>query len=390
MEQQLEASLRVARSVLETDVWGVAASVARAAVELVAAQQGSVGLVDCESGDIFTAASLELPRPPRPARFAKGEGVAGWVAATGRAALIHDVRKDPRYLRLRYPAVRSFLAVPMQTNGELVGVLCCGAWETHAFGEAEVKAISVLGEHAAVSLKTALELQALRQQTSTAKDLLLDAVHELKAPLHSISGMLDLVLRAEMGPLGDGQRDFLLTARQECVRLNDGIAALLEMSAAQRRGRIATQMVPFGECLAPVLERLQPVAQLRQVTLHSHLPECLPTLEVDRAAIQQVLTNLVGNAIRVSPAHSAVVLRVEPLGEEIAVSVSDGGPGVPLDQQERIFERFSQAEPATRAPGEVGLGLALCRDIVERHGGRIWVESANGGGACLRFTLPTR
>src|SRR5690606_17627018 len=150
----------------------------------------------------------------------------GWVAATGRPALIQDVRKDPRYLRLRYPAVRSFLSVPMQADGQLVGVLSCGAWEPFAFGEPEMKTLLHFAEHAAVALKIAQELHLHRESAERAKDFLLDAAHELKAPLHSISGMLDLVLRDRPGRLDAEQRDLLATARQECARLGDSIAAL--------------------------------------------------------------------------------------------------------------------------------------------------------------------
>jgi signal transduction histidine kinase len=111
--------------------------------------------------------------------------------------------------------------------------------------------------------------------------------------------------------------------------------------------------------------------------------------EVDGPKINRVLANLVGNAIRYTPAGGKVIVEVTPGATELAVAVCDTGPGIAPADLERVFERFYRGERSrSRATGGAGLGLAIARGLVEAHGGRIWAESAPGQGACFRFTLP--
>jgi signal transduction histidine kinase len=276
----------------------------------------------------------------------------------------------------------------MQVSGELVGVLSCGAWEPNAFGEVELAMLSTLADHAAVTLKVAQQLHVHREQAQREASFFMDAVHELKGPVHSIRGPLDILLQDQLGPITQLQREFLDIAREASQRLGDAISGLLEMGAAGRRPQLGLQTVQVEELTSEVVRRLRATIELHRVQVRIECEHGAPPVQIDPAAIQQVLVNLLANALKVSPAHSSVLLKVDQRADEVVFSVTDAGPGLPPEERTHVFSRYYQADPATRAPGEVGLGLALCRDIIEHHGGRIWAEDAEAGGARLSFALP--
>ena len=134
------------------------------------------------------------------------------------------------------------------------------------------------------------------------------------------------------------------------------------------------------------MERLQPLLHGREI--RTSLPPDLPPVQVDYLYIDQVLTNLLENAVRYTPPGSPIDICAEVKDGQVLVSVADRGPGIPPEQRERIFDKFYRVLTHQRDTRGSGLGLAVCRGLVEAHGGRIWVESRMGGGALFRFTLP--
>jgi two-component system sensor histidine kinase KdpD len=121
--------------------------------------------------------------------------------------------------------------------------------------------------------------------------------------------------------------------------------------------------------------------------VETKLPEDLPPVELDYLQMDQVLTNLLENAIRYTPPESPIEVSAQVEGEDMMISVADRGPGVPVIDLERIFDKFYRVLGTQRTTGS-GLGLAVCKGLVEAHGGRIWAENREGGGAVFLFTLP--
>ncbi|RMF77835.1 MAG: HDOD domain-containing protein [Nitrospirae bacterium] len=212
--------------------------------------------------------------------------------------------------------------------------------------------------------------------------------HELRTPLVSINGFASTILRdPEMDE--ETRNEFLQIIVSEGTRLTRLIDNLLELSRAEQ-GALALERVPVAlDRLVPTAaEGLLKVAEERQVTIESAVAEGLPEVSLDEDRIRQVLVNLLSNAIKFSPPGGRVRVAAELAGSEVRVSVSDQGPGIPEHLRERVFDRFFQVRTADRATQGTGLGLAIVREIVEAHGGRVWVEEADGGGARLCFTLP--
>jgi len=216
--------------------------------------------------------------------------------------------------------------------------------------------------------------------------------HELKTPLHSIKGFVDIILMGKTGEISETQRDFLNTVRTQTGHLQNLIQDLLEFSRLESgQVKLRLEAVSIAEVAGRVLDNLTPLADEKGVRLMTEVPSDFSLIEADRMRITQVITNLAHNAIKFTPKGGSVTVGAVDLGEQIRVSVSDTGIGIPIDEQEKIFDRFYQVDSTTTRPYRgTGLGLTICKHIVEYHQGRIWAEGEEGKGSTFFFILPKK
>lgn len=213
--------------------------------------------------------------------------------------------------------------------------------------------------------------------------------HELRNPLHTLNGFVKLVLQGRAGPLTPVQQDFLSMADEQIEQLSRRVSELLEYNRF-KAGRLALQpdVGDLSLLIAGTVNRLKLQAEQQQISLINETPQ-LPLCQFDNQRIGQVLTNLIENAIKATPAGGTISVSAEVHDQEVRVRVSDTGVGIPASELSKIFQRFYQVAKHRRAHGtNMGLGLAICQQIVEGHGGRIWVESEEGVGTTFTFTLP--
>jgi PAS domain S-box-containing protein len=218
--------------------------------------------------------------------------------------------------------------------------------------------------------------------------------HELKTPLHSIKGFVEIILMGKTGPVNDLQRDFLGTVKEQTNQLQRLISDLLEFSRMEA-GQIKLRMeqVDLGDLVADVATKLGPQAANGGVNIINQVAPSFATIEADPMRVEQVVTNLVDNAIKFTPPGGAIRVHGDEEADAIVLRISDSGIGIPPEEQQRIFDRFYQVDGGSnRLYKGTGLGLSICKHIVEHHGGRIWVESpgVNGQGATFCFRLPRR
>lgn len=241
-----------------------------------------------------------------------------------------------------------------------------------------------------------LELADLRdrvaRETAEHEELLTVVSHELRTPITVISGYNRLLLSEDVGPLVAEQRRFLRESAKSCKRLDTFIANLLE---ASRDARGAATLDLRVRSLEPVVLGvtgfLRPLLDERGLRLELDLDPTALKARFDTMGVEQVLTNLIGNAIRYAKLDGTVSVSTR-LGKRdaedwIFVGVCDDGPGVAHGDQQRIFEPYVRAGEDRHA-GALGLGLAICKRIVEAHGGEIKVTDRSGGGSCFEFSLP--
>ena len=214
--------------------------------------------------------------------------------------------------------------------------------------------------------------------------------HELKTPLHSIKGFVDIILMGRTGDISETQRDFLNTVRSQTDHLQTLIQDLLEFSRLESgQVKLRLEQVSVAKVAGEVVDNLTPMADEKGVMLQSKVPVDLSSIEADRMRITQVLTNLAHNAIKFTPEGGSVTVGAADLRDQVMIFVSDTGIGIPAYEREKIFDRFYQVDgTTTRQYRGTGLGLTICKHIVEYHQGRIWVEGDEGEGSTFLFTLP--
>ncbi len=239
------------------------------------------------------------------------------------------------------------------------------------------------------------ELQAANQRLKELDQLknsfVSIASHELRTPMTSIKGYVDNLLEGIAGALTAKQTTYLSRIRHNADRLTRLIADLLDLSKIES-GQVPLHPgpLPLPELVTEVVDSLQPLAKQKGLTLQTTPLDEKAVLQADRDKLTQVLTNLIQNAIKFTDPGGTVTVESATKGQGfVYLSVADTGCGIPPEEVGKVFDKFfrgSQSAPQT--PG-AGLGLAIAKSLVERHGGEIWVESHPGQGSRFSFTVPT-
>jgi NtrC-family two-component system sensor histidine kinase KinB len=230
--------------------------------------------------------------------------------------------------------------------------------------------------------------QKVEEQSRT--EFISMVAHELRNPLNSLNGFIKVVLRGQAGALTALQHEFLEIADGQVEQLNGRISELLEFNRVEA-GRLVLdpQWSDLSLLVAGTATRLGLHAKQNGLTLINELDSNLPECLFDSERIGQVLNNLIENAIKATPPGGLITLRSEQYEDEIWIRVRDTGVGIPADDQTKIFQRFYRAHNRKSSQGNhLGLGLAICQQIIASHQGRLWVESEEGHGSCFTFALP--
>jgi chemotaxis family two-component system sensor kinase Cph1 len=245
--------------------------------------------------------------------------------------------------------------------------------------------------HSAVEIDLERQVRRGQQAVRARDDVVAVVSHDLKNPVSVIQIQAALLLR--MTGHGDEERSHRLRASAQRIqrsvdRMSSLIHDLLDLAKIEA-GRVEVRCQPedAGDMIEEALSMLRQLAETKRITITEELLPGTPAVSADRERIFQVLSNLVGNAIKLTPESGTVAVRVEPGANEVLITVANTGPGIPADQLPHVFDRYWQARRRSREGS--GLGLHIAKGIVEAHGGRLWVESPPGAGARFMFTLPT-
>ncbi len=233
-------------------------------------------------------------------------------------------------------------------------------------------------------LGEAAQRAMLKAETESLRNTLLSSIsHDLRTPLSAITGAASTLLENDMALDTTARLDLLQTIQEEADHLNRIIRNVLDMTRLESGAiRVNKEWQSLEEIVGVVLNRLGD--RLKDHPVEVKLPGNLPLIPFDGLLIEQVFVNLFDNAIKYTPRETPLELSASESFYTVTVELADRGPGIPPGEEERIFEKFVRGRGAA---GGVGLGLAICRTIIEAHGGKIWAENREGGGAVFRFTL---
>jgi signal transduction histidine kinase/putative methionine-R-sulfoxide reductase with GAF domain len=375
------------------------------AVDLSATDAGSIFYFREELGrfELGETSGLEseLVRKYRRLDIAEGQTGLGEAIAKRQPLQLPDVVKRPSNA-LRDAALEAglhaALIVPLLGSEGALGALVLQRRRIGEFSQSVVSLMQSFADQSAIALENARLFDEIAQKSRELEiasqhksQFVANMSHELRTPLAAILGYAELIQEGFYGPLSDKALESLTRIRSNGKHLLGLINTVLDIAKIES-GQFTLNMSEYAieSVVETVRSATESLAQNKKLTLKTEVADSLPIGVGDEQRLTQVLLNLVGNAIKFTDAGE-VRVTAKAIDGHFAVTVADTGPGIPAEHQTRIFDQFHQVDSSnTKAKGGTGLGLAIAKQIVEMHGGRIWVESTIGKGSTFQMEIPAR
>ncbi len=313
---------------------------------------------------------------------------------TGKPQLVQQVpdsylreisQSERHHQLLKALDIRSHVIVPMIAHGRTVGVITfVRCTDDRPYDEQDLALVEELARRAAIAVENARLYGEAKQAVLARDDVLAAVSHELGNPLQAII-MAEKMMVASVQD--DTARYYGDAIRRSAERMERLIHDLLEVHRVQAR-QLTLERRPCAvePLVREACEGLMPLAEAKPIAVDIEFPEGLPRILADAGRVVQVVSNVVGNAVKFTPAGGHIRVRATAAADEVVIEVKDTGPGLPADQLPHVFDRFWQARRTGRVG--IGLGLAIAKGIVDSHGGHIGVESEEGKGSRFYFTFP--
>lgn len=414
LERQLnglhEATLALAS---EKSLEGLLQRIVDLARELAHAEYAALG-VPGEDGTLvqFIVSGLSEEAFAAIDHLPAGRGVLGLLLREGESLRLPNLQDHPAAVGFppNHPPMSSFLGVPIESKSKILGNLYLtnrqGAPE---FSPQDQHLIEMLAAHAAVAIERAQLYQKIEQDAEEKAEMLdelrqanerlreLDRLksefvslvsHELRAPLTNIKGAVELLLENVEASQEYQPQELLQVINGEVGRLSRLVQGVLEVTRIEA-GTLGVQQEPLD--LKQHLDKIVRQLQFRAPQHEFVLPEKerVPRILADPDRLDDILTNLLDNAVKYSPQGGRIVVQTQPAADQLIISVRDQGIGIPQGQLDDVFEKFHRVDMSdARQSYGYGLGLYITRKLVEAHGGQIWVESRPGQGSRFSFTMP--
>jgi GAF domain-containing protein/anti-sigma regulatory factor (Ser/Thr protein kinase) len=406
--EELKALGEVGQAVSSTlDLETVLTRIVSHAVQLSGTDGGAIYEYDEPSEEFLLRATDHMEEeligalranPPR-----LGDGVVGRAALSHEPIQIPDISESHFYApRMRDMLARfgfrASLAVPLLREDRIIGGLVVRRKSAGEFRPEVIELLKTFATQSALAIHNARlfrEIEDKGRQIEAANrhksEFLANMSHELRTPLNAIIGFSEVLLDPSLKVTEEEQSQFLTDVLSSGKHLLGLINEILDLAKIEA-GRMELQIEPamLQDVLEAVSSTMRSLAVKKSIDLRVQSDAHLAPFPMDGARIKQVLLNLVGNAVKFTPEGGRVWVRVDSEDGAVHVEVGDTGPGIPAEDQERIFLEFQQAGSEAGKPQGTGLGLALAKRFVEMHGGKIWLESEVGTGSRFFFTLPLK
>ena len=330
------------------------------------------------------------------------QSIIGKVAESTEPILVNDTDLEPLYLANPYLLeTRSEVAIPLRIGSRIVGVIDIQSTQVEAFTKDDLSVLQSLADQVAVAIDNARSyelsqqlIKDLREVDQLKSQFLANMSHELRTPLNSIIGFSRVILKGIDGPVTEMQQQDLsaiYNSGQHLLGLINDILDLARIEAGKME--LNFEEVSLAEMTTSVMSTAKGLVKEKPIQLLQRIPQNMPAVRGDTMRVRQVLLNLISNASKFTDEGSITVETTVQKGStgklEALINVIDTGPGISIEDQKKLFQAFSQVDgSATRKSGGSGLGLSICANLVQLHGGRIGVHSEVGKGSTFWFTLP--
>ena len=325
------------------------------------------------------------------------KSVVGTATGTGEPFVLNDVRDNPNHRpNPLLPNTRAEAAIPLKIGRRIIGALDLQATEVNAFTDEDVIVLQLLADQFATAIDNARSYKLAQDAFTEMRELdklksqfLANMSHELRTPLNSIIGFSRVILKGIDGPVTDLQKQDLTAIYNSGQHLLGLINDILDLSKIEAgKMELTFDEVDITKLIKSVMSTVIGLIKDKPVRLVEDLQEDLPVVKADAMRVRQILINLFSNASKFTE-EGTITVKAERDGNYVRIGVTDSGPGISEEDQEKLFKAFSQVDAsATRATGGTGLGLSICRELVTMHEGVIDVESEVGKGSTFFFTLP--
>ena len=330
------------------------------------------------------------------------KSIVGKVTAEGQAVVVNDTTLDPLHrINPLLPETRAEAAIPLRIGSRIIGAIDIQSKTENAFTEDEIAVLQTLADQIAVAIDNARSFELSQQAVMEMREIdrlksqfLANMSHELRTPLNSIIGFSRVIIKGIDGPVTELQQQDLTAiynSGQHLLGLINDILDLAKIEAGKME--LAFDEVNISDIVSSVLSTMSGLVKDRPIEMKRIIEPNLPAVRADAIRVRQVMINLLSNASKFTDDGDIIVevgLQRGPSGRsEVRVSVKDTGPGISKQDQEKLFQAFSQVDDSpTRKTGGTGLGLSICQQLINMHGGRIWIDSEVGRGSTFHFTLP--
>ncbi len=379
-------------------------------IHAVDAEQGSILLVTkLESTPLKTLIHQQIQHS-RLFSYKVGATITGWVLAHKKPLQIDDLAHDQRFRASpeEIAEIKSLLCIPIKLKGAILGLLLVtNKRDGGRFSEDDLQLLTIIASQSGQIIRTSqLQQEALEKQRKELEqerllteqlrkidklkdEFLANTSHELRTPLNGIIGLSESLIDGVAGDLPELAITNLAMIIASGKRLASLVNDILDFSKLKRQElQLQKKPVDIRVLTGLVLKFSEPLLASKNLTLRNNTSPDVPPVDGDENRLQQILHNLIGNAIKFTASGSVTVSAAENKGM-VEISIADTGIGIPKDKFDAVFKSFEQVDASiSREYGGTGLGLAITKQLIELHGGKIWVESEVGTGSTFTFTLP--
>jgi signal transduction histidine kinase/DNA-binding response OmpR family regulator len=363
------------------------------AARLVGVKSSVVFLLDAATDDYAAEAMIGIPAELKEKlRFQMGIGYHGQVVHNGEAKAVEDLGEQVgTEVIFSLLQAENALIVPLVSSESVIGALTCLNHDG-GFTTEDQDVLTMLASQATIAIDNAQLYERTKELDRLKSEFVAVVSHEVRTPLTSIKGSLELLGDDRFLQLPPPQKELLGICQANTERLIALINDILDFSKLEASKLPMTmESVELKHVLSEVVENIRNLAAMKKVEIDVRVDDSTGSVDADPMRVGQVVTNLVGNAIKFSPEGAHVEIFASGDESVVTVSVKDYGRGIAPRDLNRLFQRFAQLDSSTtRKAGGTGLGLVISKGIVEQHGGKIWVESALDQGSTFSFSLPRR